>query len=156
MASDTGSGVPRSRVRTFPVRRRREKCDDIAPDGSEIRLLVGKDEGATKASLCEVTLGSGEVSAPVWHRSVEEIWYVIEGRGEVWRNPPDRKDQAPVTVAQGDALAIPTQWYFQFRASTDGPLRFLCYTAPQWPGPDEAQRAPRGALGRPTRRGGRR
>ena len=24
-------------------------------------------------------------SSPVAHRSVEELWYILEGQGEVWR-----------------------------------------------------------------------
>ena len=39
------------------VGRRAETPDTLAPDGSEIRLLLGEPEAATKASLCEVTLG---------------------------------------------------------------------------------------------------
>jgi mannose-6-phosphate isomerase-like protein (cupin superfamily) len=139
------------RDKTPGVRRRREAYDDIAPDGSEIRLLVGAAEAATKAGLCEVTLAAGEVSRPVWHQTVEEIWYVLEGIGEVWRSQPNQSDAAPVKVAKGDALTIPTGWYFQFSASPAGPLRFLCYTVPPWPGPDEAKPAKRGGLGQPTR-----
>ena len=40
------------------VGRRAETPDTLAPDGSEIRLLLGEPEAATKASLCEVTLGA--------------------------------------------------------------------------------------------------
>jgi mannose-6-phosphate isomerase-like protein (cupin superfamily) len=134
-----------------PVRRRREAVDDIAPDGSEIRLLVGAAEAATRASLCEVTLPAGEVSLPVRHRTVEEIWYVIEGTGDVWRAPPSGAALDPVRVRAGDALVIPVGWSFQFRAADSGPLRFLCFTSPPWPGPDEARPVSRGGLGTPTR-----
>src|SRR5436309_770304 len=87
--------------------------DAIAPDGSEIRLLVnggGLPVGATRASLCEVTLPAGQVSRPVWHRTVEELWYVLAGQGEVWRCPPGTAPDtvAPVAVAPGDAVVIPT------------------------------------------------
>jgi mannose-6-phosphate isomerase-like protein (cupin superfamily) len=142
-----GAGVP-------PVRRRGADADDVAPDGSEIRLLIGRAEGGTRASLCEVTLLAGQVSRPVWHRTVEEVWYVLEGRGEVWRCPPppsaDPASVPPVAVGPGDALVIPTGYRFQFRAGAGGPLRFLCYTSPPWLGPDEAQPAEFGALGPAT------
>ena len=133
------------------VGRRAESPDTLAPDGSEIRLLLGEPEAATKASLCEVTLGAREVSRPVWHRSVEELWYVIKGVGRVWRCPPD-KDTAtvkPVEVGPGDALVIPTGWSFQFAAG-ESALTFLCFTSPPWPGEDEAQPASLGGLGSPT------
>ena len=60
-----------------PLSQRSHQPDATAPDGSEIRLLVDARHAATKASLCEVTLPAGQVSRPVWHQSVEEIWYCL-------------------------------------------------------------------------------
>ena len=134
-----------------PVGRRRRCPDTMAPDGSEIRLLLGTAQAAERASLCEVTLDARQRSRPVWHRSVEELWYVLRGTGSVWRSPPD-SDPArtmPVDVGPGEALVIPPGWYFQFAAGPR-PLTFLCFTCPPWPGADEAQSAPSGGLGRPT------
>ena len=48
--------------------------DAIAPDSSEIRLLIDDRHGATRGSLVGVTLPAGQVSRPVWHRTVEEVW----------------------------------------------------------------------------------
>ena len=134
------------------VGHRNERADVTAPDGSEIRLLVDQRHQATRASLCEVTLPAGQVSRPVWHRTVEEVWYVLEGTGHVWRCPPDAEGATgeTVTVRPGDALTIPRAWRFQFRAGEDGPFRILCYTSPPWPGPGEAQTAEYGGLGEPT------
>jgi mannose-6-phosphate isomerase-like protein (cupin superfamily) len=136
----------------FPVARRHQDPDDQAPDGSKIWLLIGDRHGATKAGLCEVSLGAGEVSRPVWHKTVEEIWYVLEGSGQVWRCPPDADPRgvAAVAVKAGDAVTIPTGWYFQFAAAAHEGLRFLDYTAPPWPGASEAQPAPFGGLGLPV------
>jgi mannose-6-phosphate isomerase-like protein (cupin superfamily) len=124
----------------------------IAPDGSEIRLIAGAAELATRASLCEATLASGQTSRPVRHRTVEEIWLFTAGDGSVWRCPPDADPMAvePISVKAGDALVIPTGWSFQFQASAHGPLSFLCYTTPPWPGAQEAEAAPFGRLGPPT------
>ncbi len=135
-----------------PVVRRAARADATAPDGSEIRLLIGKGHGAVRASLCEVTLPAGQVSRPVWHRTVEEVWYVLEGQGRVWRCPPDAGPAAvePAEVQAGDALAIPTGWRFQFQAGPAQALRFLCYTTPPWPGGQEAQPAEHGGLGEAT------
>ena len=137
---------------SFPIANRRAEPDDTAPDGSEIRLLIGEPHGATKAGLAEAFLGPAQVSRPVWHKTVEEIWYVLEGAGQVWRCPPDVDPATvpPVAVYAGDALTIPTKWFFQFASRKDAPLRFLCYTAPPWPGPSEAQPAPVGGLGSPV------
>ena len=149
---ESGSSSPVRPTRIPPVARRSASADTVAPDGSEIRLLVGADQAATLASLCEVTLPAGHVSRPVWHRHVEEIWYVLSGRGLVWRCPPgvDPESVDPVEVEPGAALTIPTGWRFQFRAGASADLRFLCFTCPPWPGPDEAQPAERGGLGVPT------
>jgi mannose-6-phosphate isomerase-like protein (cupin superfamily) len=135
-----------------PVGRRNHQRDAVAPDGSEIRLLVDDYHAARRASLCEVTLPVGQVSRPVWHQQVEEIWYVLQGSGKVWRCPKDVEPGAVVAVAvgPGDSLVIPARWRFQFSANFDADLRFLCYTSPPWPGPEEAQPSDIGALGPAT------
>ena len=142
------------------VGHRNEIPDTTAPDGSEIRLLIDHSHLAQRASLCEVTLPAGQVSRPVRHQTVEEIWYVLEGRGSVWRSPPEPGSQPghqtqatpeeTVAVGPGDALTIPTGWRFQFSADVQTALRFLCYTNPPWPGPKEAQPAGSGGLGEAT------
>ena len=139
MDQEVSQGVP-------PVGCRGAEVDAVAPDGSEVRLLIDHRHGAGRASLCEVILAAGQVSRPVWHRQVEEVWYVLEGQGLVWRCPTDADPAsiAPVSVGPGDALTIPAGWPFQFRAQEGMPLRFLCYTSPPWPGPDEAQPAEQG------------
>ena len=134
-----------------PVGWRAESPDTLAPDGSEIRFLLGEPQAASEASLVEVTLEAGQVSRPVWHRTVEELWYVLEGGGKVWRCPSEQDPTSvtPVEVSPGDALVIPTGWSFQFAAGESG-LTFLCFTSPPWPGDDEAQPSPYGGLGNPT------
>ena len=117
----------------FDHTRRNEWPDAIAPDGSEIRLLV--DHSA--ASMCEVRLPPGDVSIPVRHRTVQEIWYFLEGEGEVWRQGPDGAT-CTVTVSPGSALTIPVGCRFQFRNRSTGDLRCLCFTTPPWPGEHEA------------------
>ena len=68
-----------------PLSIRSDHPDVIAPDGSEIRLLINGHHSAVTASMVEVTLLAGQTSKPVWHRNVEEIWYVLDGIGQVWR-----------------------------------------------------------------------
>jgi mannose-6-phosphate isomerase-like protein (cupin superfamily) len=119
--------------------------DTIAPDGSRIFLRV---TDARQASLVEVRLPARAVSLPVRHRTVEEIWYVLAGRGRVWRQAPGEPGGA-VEVEPGSVLVIPTGWAFQF-AAADAELRFLCYTSPPWPGDDEAERIEEGGLGPST------
>ena len=143
--SDSSAGVP-------PPTRRATLPDATAPDGSEIRLLADGRHHAAKSSMVEVTLPAGQVSRPVYHRTVEEIWYMLEGEGQVWRCPPDADAASvpPQPVSPGDSLVIPTGWRFQFAASPETVLRFLCHTTPPWPGEDEAVPAEHGGLGEPT------
>ena len=113
---------------TPPLGRRKETADATAPDGSEIRLLIDGSHLAQRASLCEVALPAGQVSRPVRHQMVEEIWYVLEGRGRVWRSPEEsgHQPQETVSVGPGAALTIPTGWRFQFSADAQAALKFLC------------------------------
>ncbi len=132
-----------------PVRRAAAVPDTTAPDGSEIRLLATGREGATRASMVEVRLPPGAVSRPVAHRTVEEVWHVTAGRGRVWRARPGTRSE-PVEVRPGDTLVIPLGYDFQFAAAPDAELRFLCFTCPAWPGPDEAVPVEANGLGPPT------
>lgn len=145
MSASNGNPIP-------PVGRRQTSPDVIAPDGSEIRLLVDSRQGAVKSSLVEVTLGVGEITRPVWHRTVEEVWYVLEGTGKVWRCPPDTPPESAyiADVSPGDVLVIPTGWRFQFSAEPSNPLRFICHTTPPWPVEDEAVPAEQDGLGEET------
>jgi mannose-6-phosphate isomerase-like protein (cupin superfamily) len=128
------------------------KADTTAPDGSEIRFLIDHTSGIQGASMVEVSLQRGQITKPVRHRSVEEIWYILEGKGQVWRCPPDRNPEEihPCEVQKGEALSIPTLWTFQFRASENHPLRFLCITIPAWPGNEEIINSDFGGLGIPN------
>lgn len=84
------------------------------------------------------TLPPGGVSLAVVHRSVEEIWFVLSGRADVWR----RLDSAEsvVEMRPGMSLTLPVGTHFQFRTTSDEPFRFIMCTMPPWPGNDEAVR----------------
>ncbi len=117
---------------TFETRTLPEAYDVLAPDGSEIRLL----HSLGKASVVHCRLPAGAVSIPVQHRTVEEVWVILAGAGEVWRRQGNREET--LTVAPGMSLTIPLGTQFQFRALGDTPLEFLITTSPPWPGEDEA------------------
>jgi mannose-6-phosphate isomerase-like protein (cupin superfamily) len=55
--------------------------DYSAPDGSEIRLLLNVKGGG----LAHCTLPPAATTLAVRHRTVEEIWYFLDGTGEVWK-----------------------------------------------------------------------
>lgn len=107
----------------------------VAKDCSEVRLLP--TVGAVGFSHC--TLEEGKTSSPITHRHVEEFWYALEGKGEVWRNASGAKEAFHVNV--GTSLTIPPRTAFQFRNTGTDPLRILIVTTPPWPGPQEAEEA---------------
>jgi mannose-6-phosphate isomerase-like protein (cupin superfamily) len=109
------------------------KPDYPAPDGSEIRLLVNGEHGG----LAHCLLPAGKTSSAVRHRTVEELWYVLEGEGRLWRGregEPPRVDP----LRAGDSVRIPVETTFQFQASGQGDLKLLLVTMPPWPGKHEA------------------
>ena len=108
----------------------------LAPDGSEIRPLLS----VPAASIVHCTLPAGAVTQAVRHRTVEELWFVLSGTGELWR------DAGPVPLRPGVAATIPLPGAFQFRAGDSEPLALFIATFPAWPGPQEAQAA-RGWVG---------
>jgi mannose-6-phosphate isomerase-like protein (cupin superfamily) len=106
--------------------------DAVAPDGSDVRILPGLGGG----TMAHFELASGETSIAVVHRTVEEIWFFVGGRGEMWRAHDEREEV--VEVEPGIALTIPVGTRFQFRALGSAPLAAVGVTMPPWPGPDEA------------------
>ena len=116
----------------FDTRRLPDDYDALAPDGSEIRALCATARG----SMAHGTLPPGGVSRAIRHRTVEEIWHVLSGAGEIWRKLGDREEVTE--LRPGVSLTIPTGAHFQFRATGAEPLRFIMCTMPPWPGEDEA------------------
>jgi mannose-6-phosphate isomerase-like protein (cupin superfamily) len=112
--------------------------DGVAPDGSDVRLLLG----LTAGSVAHFELAPGETSVAVCHRTVEEIWYFVSGDGEMWRGTGD--DAQTVSVGPGVCLTIPLGTHFQFRALGEEPLRAIGVTMPPWPGDGEAIRSTTG------------
>jgi len=103
-----------------------------APDGSRVQVLLSLQGG----SMATFTLQPGQVSAAVTHRSVEELWYVVAGRGQMWRR--DAAGEQIVALEPGLCLSVPLGTAFQFRCDGDVPLVAVAVTMPPWPGDDEA------------------
>jgi mannose-6-phosphate isomerase-like protein (cupin superfamily) len=114
-------------VRTLP-----EAYDVLAPDGSEVRVLATSERG----SMAHFKLQPGQVSVAVAHRSVEEIWYVMAGQGEMWCGYDNVDEVTPLHV--GVSIAIPVGVKFQFRSLGETALEAVGVTMPPWPGMHEA------------------
>ena len=116
----------------FATRQLGERPDAIAPDGSEVRLLAVTERG----SMAHFRLSPGSVSRAVVHGTVEEIWFFVAGRGEMWRHDGEREET--VAVAAGISISLPVGTRFQFRAAPDSHLEAVGVTMPPWPGAHEA------------------
>jgi mannose-6-phosphate isomerase-like protein (cupin superfamily) len=103
-----------------------------APDGSAVRVLLGLASGG----MAQFALQPGQVARAVRHRTVEEIWLITEGCGEMWRCSNGQSEMT--TLRPGICLTIPLGTAFQFRAAADAPLVAVAVTMPPWPGEDEA------------------
>jgi mannose-6-phosphate isomerase-like protein (cupin superfamily) len=106
--------------------------DDIATDGSDVRLLLGLEGGG----MAHFTLAPGETSTAIIHRTVEEIWFFLSGKGQIWRQLGDESET--VDVHAGMCITIPLGTRFQFRSLSDEPLAAIGVTMPPWPGDGEA------------------
>ncbi len=107
-----------------------------APDGSGVRVLLRVAAGG----MAHFELAAGTVSRAVVHRSVDEIWYVVSGSGEMWRRQGEREE---VTVLRpGVCLTIPVGTHFQFRAAVHEGVGAIGVTMPPWPGDAEAAIVP--------------
>jgi mannose-6-phosphate isomerase-like protein (cupin superfamily) len=104
----------------------------VAPDGSDVRVLLGLAGGG----MAHFELAPGQTSTAVTHRTVEEIWVFVTGRGEMWRRQGQREEVVP--VERGVCLTIPRGTHFQFRSFGPDALGAFGVTMPPWPGEDEA------------------
>ena len=95
-------------------------------DGSTIRELLGLPTAPVRnQSLAEATLAPGQSTQRHYHREAEEIYYVVEGSGEMELDGDRRQ------LAAGDAVLIPPGAWHEIRAGEAG-CRFLCCCAPAY------------------------
>lgn len=117
---------------SFATRHLPDVPDIVAPDGSDVRVLLRTGRG----SMAHFELAPGRASDPIRHRTVDEIWFVLSGRGEMWRRQGEREEI--VVLEPGVCVSIPVGTHFQFRASEPEPLAAVGVAMPPWPGDDEA------------------
>ena len=99
----------------------------VTADGSTIRELFGLPTGGVEhQSLAEATLAPGQATQRHYHRASEEIYFVLDGDGEMELDGQRRQ------VGAGDAIAIPPGAWHELRAEGDRPLRILCCCAPPY------------------------
>ena len=90
----------------FDTKKLPDTPDVTAPDGSDVRILLGLQGGG----MAHFELQPGQTSKAVAHRTVEEIWFFLAGRGQMWRRQDDREEI--VAVEPGVCLTIPLGYAF--------------------------------------------
>lgn len=119
-------------MQKFETKRLPVERDAVAPDGSDVRILLGLRGG----EMAQFELPPGQTSTAVTHKTVEEIWFFLSGRGQMWRRMEVHEEV--VAVEAGVCLTIPLGTHFQFRSFGYEPLVAIGVTMPPWPGEDEA------------------
>ena len=97
-----------------------------APDGPHVREVLSLPSG----SAAHFELPSGVVSRTGRHRTVDEIWFILAGRGEMWRSDGGRDEV--VSLHPDLCLTIPVGTSFQFRTIGDSSLSAFAVTMPPW------------------------
>lgn len=123
------AGAPGLHLAYRPVhaRSRFDATPFTTKDGSEIRVLLDAEVAAAEnQSLAEAVLAAGQATERHYHARTEEIYFLLEGAGEM------EVDGETRTVGPGDAILIPAGARHQITAVGDGPLRFLCCCAPPY------------------------
>jgi mannose-6-phosphate isomerase-like protein (cupin superfamily) len=119
-------------MQKFETKRLPVERDAVAPDGSDVRILLGLRGGG----MAQFELSPGQTSTAVTHKTVEELWLFLSGRGQMWRRMEVHEEV--VAVEAGVCLTIPLGTHFQFRSFGYEPLVAIGVTMPPWPGEGEA------------------
>jgi len=110
-----------------------EEPDARSPAGADISFLMDGPTG----NMIHSTVPAGQVNRATRHKTVHEFWYVLEGRGQIWRS--EDGSEAVTGLETGIAIDIPAGTAFQYRNIGPEPLKFICIAMPPWPGDDEAE-----------------
>ena len=109
-----------------------DRPDAKSPAGADIRFMMDGETG----NMIHSTVPPHQVNRATVHATVTEFWYILEGRGEIWR---DNGVESGVTLlVPGTSIDIVAGTAFQYRNVSDQELKFTCIAMPPWPGDSEA------------------
>jgi mannose-6-phosphate isomerase-like protein (cupin superfamily) len=96
-----------------------EQPDAKSPAGADIRFLMDGERG----NMIHSTVPPHQVNKATVHATVSEFWYVLEGRGEIWR---DKGTESSITLlVPGTSIDIPAGTVFQYRNVSEVDLKFM-------------------------------
>ncbi len=107
--------------------------DAVSPAGADICLIMDGPTG----NMIHSTVKPGQVNRATVHATVSEFWYILAGKGRIWRR--DDSSECVTDLICGTSIDIPVGTAFQYRCDGSEPLKFICITMPPWPGDHEAR-----------------
>lgn len=132
---ESGKDIKNMNLDTLQVKVLPQEFNYLAPDGMEIRLLAE----AVGGGMCHCRLPAGKTSKAMNHKTVEEIWYFLSGKGIIWRKNNETGDEGIADeVVSGSSINIPVGTSFQLQNTGSENLEFIICTIPRWPGAQEA------------------
>jgi mannose-6-phosphate isomerase-like protein (cupin superfamily) len=99
----------------------------ITKDKSEIReIMAPANSCIERQSLAEAIVYPGDTTTTHIHKTVEELYYILDGKGVMWQNGEERE------VSGGDAIANPPGVPHRITNIGTSPLVFLCLCVPNY------------------------
>jgi len=99
----------------------------ITKDKSEIReIMAPANSRIERQSLAEAIVYPGDSTELHLHKTIEEIYYILEGEGNMWQDGEER------AINPGDAIANPPGIPHYITNTGDTPLVFLCICVPNY------------------------
>jgi mannose-6-phosphate isomerase-like protein (cupin superfamily) len=99
----------------------------VTKDGSLVRELMHPAKHACRAqSLAEALVEPGAVTALHLHRETEELYFILEGSGEMTLG------ERQFNVSAGDTICIAPGTAHRIRNTGPGHLRILCSCSPAY------------------------
>lgn len=109
------------------VKQLAEQSPFTTADGSTIRSILDRSNAPVELqSLAEASLDPGHSTERHYHRRSEEIYFLLEGEGEMEIDGEIRR------VGPGDAVLISPGAWHQIRCVSERRLTFLCCCAPPY------------------------
>jgi mannose-6-phosphate isomerase-like protein (cupin superfamily) len=104
----------------------------VSDDGSVIRTMPHM--GQTESVHC--LLPKGGVIQASRHKTVEQIWYVTSGEGEIWLKDLNGVESV-IQLRKGTGLTVPLGFAFQFRNTGVIDLEIFIVNTTPWSGAGE-------------------
>jgi len=103
-----------------------ENMGDKVPDicGTAIELINSSLAGSKKLSIAIILIEPGMKSTMHFHKKTEEVYYILEGIGEIYIDTFKSK------IVKGDTILIPIGLKHQIINNNSSLLKFISIDAP--------------------------